>query len=448
MKKNSKSKAAQTRRQSQAPNAKRSERRTTIKSSLSQDKSTQKSLPESGDLYRHLFNNSRDAILVSLRKDGDTVPDRFILVNDAACKRLGYTREELMQMSPLDISESLPTIPEMLETLARDGQVTHEEMLISKAGQTLPVEVSTRAFEFRGRQFNLSIARDISERRQAEETRRLQSAALDAAANAIIITDREGIIQWVNSAWSALTGYSSQDAIGNNPRILKSGVQDEAYYKNLWDVILAGRVWHGELVNKRKDGSLYSEEQTITPVHNTRGEITHFIAIKQDISKRKQMEEKLKHISNHDALTGLYNRGFFEEELVRLERGQQYPVSIVMADVDRLKDVNDLLGHAAGDALLKRAAKVLKAAFRSEDVISRIGGDEFAVILPNSDAATVINVLLRVRNSLLKHNTKQTSAPLSISFGVSTADKSKPLLKALKEADANMYREKRKRYIA
>lgn len=145
-------------------------------------------------------------------------------------------------------------------------------------------------------------------------------------------------------------------------------------------------------------------------------------------------------------MTGLYNRGFFEEELARLERGRQFPVCIVMADVEHLKEVNDFQGHTAGDTLLKRAAHVLVAAFRSEDIVARLGGDEFAVTLPNTDVNTAETVLLRVRNSLQKHNITETDTPVSISFGISTADKLKSLLEALKEADANMYREKRERY--
>lgn len=451
MKTFSKGKTAQTRKQGGRRKIERSKRKKTDKPVLSQvksvgHKSAQEAMIERGKLYQHLFNNSHDAILVSLRKADSTRPGRFILVNEAACQRLGYTQEELLQMSPLDISEPFLTIPEMLEKLARDGLAIHEEVHIAKDGRRIPVEISTRVFKLNGKQFNLSVARDISERKQAEETRRLQSAALNAAANAIIITDRDGVIQWVNPAWSELTGYSAEEAVGQNPRILKSGVQDEAYYKKLWDTILAGEVWRGELVNKRKDGSLYSEEQTITPVRDALGEITHFVAIKEDITQRKQMEVRLKQMSIHDALTGLYNRGFFEEELARLERGRQFPVSIVMADIDHLKEINDEQGHAAGDELLKRAAQVLSAAFRSEDVIARIGGDEFAVILPSTDATTAEAVLHRVRNHLQKHNAKRTGTPLSISFGISTADKSKSLLEALKEADANMYREKRERY--
>ena len=122
---------------------------------------------------------------------------------------------------------------------------------------------------------------------EAQAQLRLQSAALNAAANAIIITDRAGLIQWVNPAFSELTGYTAAEAMGKNPRdLVKSDQHSHAFYKNLWDTILSGQVWRGEIINRRKDHSLYSEEQTITPVRDAQGAITHFIAVKQDITER------------------------------------------------------------------------------------------------------------------------------------------------------------------
>jgi|GEM_PF-3743926 len=140
----------------------------------------------------------------------------------------------------------------------------------------------------------VAIARDITERKRAEEQLRLQSAALEASANAIVITDREGIIQWVNPAFTALSGYSAEEAVGKKPNILKSGVHDQAFYKDLWDTILAGRVWRGEITNRRKDSSLYIVEHNITPIQNTRGEITHFVTVQVDITERKRAEEQIR----------------------------------------------------------------------------------------------------------------------------------------------------------
>ncbi len=146
----------------------------------------------------------------------------------------------------------------------------------------------------KGRLF-CSTMRDITRTRRAEEQMRLQSAALEAAANAIVITDRAGTIEWANHAFSALSGYTTLEAVGKNPReLVKSGQHAAAFYKQLWDTILEGQVWHGEMTNRRKDGTYYSEEMTITPLVNERSDITHFIAVKQDISERKLAEETLR----------------------------------------------------------------------------------------------------------------------------------------------------------
>ena len=138
---------------------------------------------------------------------------------------------------------------------------------------------------------NEALRAEIAECQQADERIRLLAAALEAAANGIVIADREGTIVWVNPAYTRLTGYSAEEAIGQNPRILKSGKHDQAFYRQLWETILAGQVWHGETINRRKDGSLYTEDQTIAPVRDERGEISHFIAIKQDITTQKRAEE-------------------------------------------------------------------------------------------------------------------------------------------------------------
>jgi PAS domain S-box-containing protein len=114
---------------------------------------------------------------------------------------------------------------------------------------------------------------------------RLQSTALTSAANSVVITDREGHILWANPAFTKLTGYELSEVIGKNPRVLKSGQHNKVFYEKLWQTVLSGQVWHGEMVNKRKDGTLYTEEMTITPARDTAGEITHFIAIKQDITE-------------------------------------------------------------------------------------------------------------------------------------------------------------------
>lgn len=154
------------------------------------------------------------------------------------------------------------------------------------AAQTAVVFENERLFK--------DLERELAERKETERTLRLQSGALEAAANAIVVTDTRGQIQWVNAAYTSLTGYALKEVVEKNPRILNSGIHNKAFFKSLWDTILSGRVWHGELVNKRKDGTLYHEEQTITPLLDQTGAITHFIGVKQDITRRKETDEKIR----------------------------------------------------------------------------------------------------------------------------------------------------------
>ncbi|MCX6910766.1 MAG: PAS domain S-box protein, partial [Verrucomicrobia bacterium] len=163
-------------------------------------------------------------------------------------------------------------------------------------GSVIPMAVTTAvAFCFLGAGALMVVAgRDLAVRRRAAQQLHLQAAALNAAATSILITDRQGSIIWCNPAFAEMTGYTPQEVIGQNPRILKSGKHDAAFYQHLWRRIAAGRNWHGEIINKRKDGSLYTQEITITPVRDARGEIAHFIAIEQDITTRKRAETELR----------------------------------------------------------------------------------------------------------------------------------------------------------
>ncbi|WP_303901024.1 EAL domain-containing protein [Thiohalomonas denitrificans] len=229
---------------------------------------------------------------------------------------------------------------------------------------------------------------------------RLQGTAMDAAANAILITDPDGYIEWVNRAFVRFSGYRQNEAIGKKPSLLKSGQYDRSFYESLWRTILRGEVWQHELVNRRKDGSLYTIEQTITPLLDEDGSISHFIAIQEDVTARKEAEAHIRYMEQYDRLTGLPNRMLLldrlRQALAHAERNRRQ-VAVIQLDLDRFKDVNDSLGPSAGDELLKQVAQVLTQCVHADDTVSRQGGDEFTLLLDDlRDADQAVDVAQRI----------------------------------------------------
>jgi diguanylate cyclase (GGDEF)-like protein/PAS domain S-box-containing protein len=283
----------------------------------------------------------------------------------------------------------------------------------------------------------------IPEMRGADELLQLQVAALEAAANPILISKRDGTIIWVNKAFEQLSGYKRNEVLGQNTRLLKSGQHAPAIYKELWETVLSGGRWRGELVNQRKDGSHYHEEMTITPVKNPAGEITHFIAIKLDIAERKQAEAQIRNLALTDSLTGLANhRRLFEvlnSEISRYDRTTR-PFSILLLDLDDLKMVNDTYGHLVGSRAIARVADVLRIQLREMDTPARYGGDEFAVVLPETGIEAAQKVADRI-SELLRTDAEEPR--LSVSSGAAVfPEHGKNIEELLSAADRVLYREK------
>lgn len=278
---------------------------------------------------------------------------------------------------------------------------------------------------------------------QQESRIQLLSMAVEQAPAPVMITSVSGTIEYVNDMFCRMTGYQSLEVLGRNPRLLKSGLNPPELYRQMWETITAGNEWKGELANRRKDGTVFWEMVKISPLRAPDASVIGFLKVSQDFTERKQYEESLRYLGTHDPLTGLYNRAYFDAELQRLETSRDFPVSIVMADIDGLKLVNDSRGHDEGDRLIKGAADVLLAAFRSSDVVARIGGDEFAVLLPRTDHATVTAAVQRVK--AFKDDEQLGEFSRSLSLGAATAELPETLHVTFKEADRLMYQDKARR---
>ncbi len=226
-------------------------------------------------------------------------------------------------------------------------------------------------------------------RASLEARLRLFEVALNSAANAILITDIDARIEWANPAFVQLTGYSLEESLGLSPGFLmNSGRQSPPFFREMWEAILSGRVWRGELVNQRKDGSLYDASLIISPVIDGDGATRHFVAILQDITERKQIEDQIHQMAFSDPLTRLPNRRLLIDRLSQVMAASQRSGlhgALMFLDLDNFKALNDAHGHDVGDLLLIVAADRLKKCVRAMDTVARFGGDEFVVMLSELD---------------------------------------------------------------
>ncbi|MBF0632524.1 MAG: diguanylate cyclase [Magnetococcales bacterium] len=283
------------------------------------------------------------------------------------------------------------------------------------------------------------------QRERMEQLMRLQATALETAANAIFITDTAGVFIWANPAFTRITGYGHEDFHGMTPRIFKSSRHDEHFYRELWETILQGQVWRGEMVNRRKDGSLYFQETTISPVRDHSGVVTRFVSVQQDITLRKELEEKLRSQAEFDSLTGLPNRRLFDDRLaqaVSLASRNHSCMVLMFLDLDHFKEVNDTLGHDAGDELLKEAAHRISSCVRRSDTVARLGGDEFTIILPelaNPDLAQLVaRKILEQLNRPFYPTSREVHVSGSIGIAVFPQD-GRNAEALIKSADEAMY---------
>lgn len=292
----------------------------------------------------------------------------------------------------------------------------------------------------------IGLIEDITESRKKEEalseSEKKYRDILESIEDGYYDVDLSGKIIACNRAAARMLGYSVTELVGSD---YGKVCMDSSMVFNVFnEAFKTGQPQFSVTIEmRRKDDKVVYADLSLSLTRDKNGNIVGFRGLGRDITERIALEHKLKYLSFHDQLTGICNRLYFENELERLTGSRDHPISVIVIDVDDLKLTNDSRGHDMGDELLKACAFVVKSSLRSSDVLARIGGDEFAVLLPSSDRETGQNIVDRITKNIEAYNRENSSLRLSISIGIATADEnSYPLRETLKEADNLMYRNK------
>ena len=401
---------------------------------------------------RTMFESSPDPVWI-------IEDEHFVECNDAAMLTLGYTsKDQFLNTHPSQLSppvqpdgEDSYSKAERMMALARDKGLHRFEWLHTRVdGSYFTAEVTLSIIDLAGRQAIYCAWRDISDRKRAEDALRLYAKVFENSGEAILITDRSNRIIAVNQALERDTGYRPDELIGKDPRTLSAHKTPRETYQLMWAALRESGYWQGELWDLRKDGMIYPKWAAISAIHDSKGELTNYIASFTDISERKAAEARIDHLAHHDALTGLFNRYSLENRLAQsllAARRENQQLAVIFIDLDRFKVINDTLGHHVGDLLLLEVANRLSACVRESDIVARLGGDEFVVTLTalanDMDAALVAKKIVATLGMPYEIEGKQlhTTPSVGISLFPANGEDADTLMK---NADTAMYYAKEK----
>src|SRR6056297_956122 len=359
--------------------------------------------------------------------------------NDRVCEVLKYDSKEILnkEITNIETAYDQENRKRYWNKLKENELIKYETTHLTKEGKRFPVEIRSQYLEYEGNEYELIFAQNITKRKKAKEKLKFSQERYKTIFNSspigIIIEDEKGDILEVNKTMTEMSGYNKEELEGNNiiDKFVLPKFKDLAR-KNIKKLI-NGKDLEYDIETPNKNGEIknyHLKETNITLPDGNKG----IISMHLDITERKKKEKKIEYLSYKDPLTDLYNRRYFEEEMKRLDTKRQLPISIIMADLNGLKIINDSYGHEKGDELLKRTASILKDSIRDEDILARQGGDEFAVLLPKTQKEKAKKVLSRIKNE-----TKKTSAeniPVSIALGVATKENiEQDIEKIFKKAD-------------
>lgn len=400
-------------------------------------------------LFRQAIEQSFNAVLLTDAEPGPHGP-RILYANPAFCRMTGYQPEELLGRTPRLLQGPLtsPKVLRELSTCLRDGRHFKGSTInYRKDGSPYTVEwnISPVRNEAGTITHFVSAQQDIGDLVAAQHSAQLLANALNVAQDAIFITNPEGVIEFANQGFELVTGYSSAEALGSTPTILKSGEQGQPFYQRLWHSLRSGQTFRATVANRHKDGHLIHCEETITPVLDRHGVVTHFVSIVKDLTSRIRAEQELRKQAMLDDMTGLLNRRAGElalEKAYLASHEDCRPFCVLLADVDHFKAINDTWGHPAGDAVLKNVSGLLRSSVRATDSVARWGGEEFLIVLPCCELSAAQKQAERIRNSMERAQQPEVGR-ITLSIGVAQMQGDETLAGLINRADKALYRAKK-----
>jgi diguanylate cyclase (GGDEF)-like protein/PAS domain S-box-containing protein len=354
---------------------------------------------ETENMFNQLFYNSSDAIVLTEHKTG-----LIKSINAKARKLLDIKEENISSYDSKQIFEAFESeiyFKNHIESLNKNGEDSYETKKILNNGQVVYLKVFCNLLKIGNQTYHQSIIHDLTEHKLLERQLNQTSKVFQHTVEGILITDLKGRIISVNNAFTKITGYSREEILFKNPSILKSGKHDKSFYKKMWFEISKNGLWKGEIWNKKKDGTIYPEWLAISPIYDENNKPIQYVGVFSDFSEIKKNQLQLEELAHYDALTGLPNRLLLYSELtyiIKVSKRQKTRFAVLFLDLDRFKNINDTYGHNTGDKVLKETSYRIKRLIRESDIVARIGGDEFVIVL--SDIKTEDDIK-RVSQSLL-----------------------------------------------
>lgn len=362
--------------------------------------------------------------------EGILIHDKGIVleINEMFSTIFGYTRKEILKTSFYDKIIDPPSLPIVKEKIAVNDRTQYEVTGIKKDGTPVPLEIRLKLIEFKGRAARVVAIRDLTDQKKTEkehtDLQTLWTSIFENSVEGIFIHNNNRIIEKVNNSFTRITGYSKEEAIGKSVSSLQSEYKSPDLNNEIIKSIEEKGHWSGELKNRRKSGEIYSLWVSFSVLNGETNENRKLIGFFHDISDKKQQEKELKWMARYDSLTGFSNRTFFldilSSELKASERSKQV-CAVMLLNLDGLKNINNTYGFLAGDQLIKEFSIRLKSELRDEDIVSRFGGDEFAVLAPRFTERDQVNTMIkRIRSSIIKPIViDDITIDLSVSIGIS-----------------------------